>query len=76
MTADQPEQWRKAIADNKRQQRNRRGRRKRGLDAVTGPGMVRVPATPQASDLRKPGGLGADARSFSRLTPASEDTHT
>jgi hypothetical protein len=43
VTEDQREQWRKAIADSHRQQRNRRGRRKTGLAAVTQPGMVRLP---------------------------------
>jgi hypothetical protein len=41
MTAE----WRKAIADYHRQQRNQRGKRKRGLATVTRAGMVRVNPT-------------------------------
>ena len=75
MTDDQRAEWRKALAAKAKATRNQRGRRKRGLTTVTRAGMVRVPA-PQAADQRKPiPGRGSDARSFSRLTPASGHTH-
>src|SRR5213596_935701 len=42
MTGDQRAEWKAAIAAGKRQQRAGRWRRKRGLAAVTGAGMVRI----------------------------------
>jgi hypothetical protein len=42
MTDGQLAKWKAALAGHHRQQRNRRSRRKRGLDAATGPGMVRL----------------------------------
>jgi hypothetical protein len=42
MSTDQLAKWKAALATSKRQQRNRRGRRRTGLDAVNGPGMIRI----------------------------------
>lgn len=42
MTNDQLAKWTNAEAASRRQQRNQRGRRKRGLAAVSGAGMVRL----------------------------------
>jgi hypothetical protein len=42
MTSDQLAKWKAADRARKRQQRNQRGRRKRGLATVTRAGMVRV----------------------------------
>jgi hypothetical protein len=49
---DQIAAWKAAIAASRRQQRGKRGRRKTGLQAVSGPGMVRRPP-PQ--DIPVPG---------------------
>jgi hypothetical protein len=50
MTEDQRAEWRKALAANAKAIRNQRGKRKRGLAAVTRAGMVRVnPAQPKES---------------------------
>ena len=48
MTNDQLAKWKAADRARKRQQRNQRGRRKRGLATVTGAGMVRRSTTQRA----------------------------
>jgi hypothetical protein len=40
--SDQAQAWKRATADRGRDRRKQRGRRKRGLATVTGPGMVRL----------------------------------
>jgi hypothetical protein len=40
---DQVQAWKKAIAARDRQQRNRRGKRRTGIDRADGPGMIRLP---------------------------------
>jgi hypothetical protein len=40
---DQVAKWKSAIGASRRRQHNHRGRRDRGVQAVTGPGMVRLP---------------------------------
>jgi hypothetical protein len=45
MTDDQVAKWKAARAAHYRQQRQQRGRRKRGLATVSGAGMVRVNLT-------------------------------
>jgi hypothetical protein len=41
-SADQLAKWREALAATRRQQRQQRWKRKRGLAAVAGPGMMRI----------------------------------
>ena len=46
---DQVAKWKSAIAESRRQQRNRRGERRRGIQAMTGVGMVRLQPSVPAS---------------------------
>lgn len=39
--SQQLEAWKRALASHHAQQRSQRGKRKRGMDAAAGPGMVR-----------------------------------
>jgi hypothetical protein len=54
MTSDQLAKWKAADRARKRQQRNQRGRRKRGLATVTGAGMGALVHHPARTRRRPP----------------------
>jgi len=64
VTEEQRKAWRKAVASHNRQQRQQRGRRKRGVATVSGAGMVRVPA---------PRDSGAQTSARNRRAPAKKE---
>jgi hypothetical protein len=54
VTEDQRAEWRKALATKAKATRNRRGKRERGLAAVTRAGMVRVNPTQPEEQTHDP----------------------